>query len=195
MPRKNRVWYPGAVYHIMCRGNHRHDIFRDEEDRLFYLTTLKEVKKELPYILHSYCLMTNHVHLEIESGDINIGQVMKKINMFYAVYFNKKYNFIGHLFQDRYRAELIETTSHLLQISKYIHLNPVRANIEPSPDLYRWSSYKVYVGEHQDELTTTEKILGCFSPPRVKNYRAYVEEVLKFIEDKPKGDEVDGNSN
>jgi len=108
MPRKHRIWYPGAVYHIRCRGNHRHDIFRDEEDRLFYITTLREVKKLMPYILHSYCLMTNHVHLQIETCDTSISQIMKRINMLYAIYFNKKYNFVGHLFQDRYRSELIE---------------------------------------------------------------------------------------
>ena len=195
MPRKNRVWYPGAVYHIMCRGNHRQDIFRDDEDRLFYLTTLKEVQKDLPYTLHSYCLMTNHVHLQIETGDINISQVMKRINMLYAIYFNKKYNFVGHLFQDRYRSELIEETPHHLELSRYIHLNPVRANIVERPDLYKWSSYQVYMGDQLDQLTTTEQILGCFSPPRNHHYREFVEEALKYIKVKPKGDEADGNSN
>ena len=195
MPRKNRVWYPGAVYHIMCRGNHRQDIFRDDEDRLFYLTTLKEVKKDLPYILHSYCLMTNHVHLQIETGDINISQVMKRINMLYAIYFNKKYKFVGHLFQDRYRSELIEETPHHLELSRYIHLNPVRANIVERPDLYQWSSYKVYMGDQQDQLTSTEQILGCFSPPQNHHYREFVEEALKYIKVKPKGDEANGNSN
>ena len=195
MPRKKRVWFPGAVYHIMCRGNHRQDIFRDDEDRLFYLTTLKEVKKDMPYILHSYCLMTNHVHLQIETGDINISQVMKRISMLYAIYFNKKYKFVGHLFQDRYRSELIEETPHHLDLSRYIHLNPVRANIVERPDLYQWSSYKVYMGDQQDQLTTTERILGCFSSPKNQHYRQFVEEALKYIKFKPKGDETDGNSN
>lgn len=195
MPRKKRIWYPGAVYHIMCRGNHRHEIYRDEEDRLFFLTTLKEVKEKMPYILHSYCLMSNHVHLHIETCDINISQVMKRINMLYAIYFNKKYNFVGHLFQDRYRSELIEKTAYHLEISRYIHLNPVRATIVTRPEQYEWSSYRVYLGDHQDQLTTTEKILGCFSPPKVQHYREYVEEALKYIKVKPKGDEEDGSSN
>ncbi|AGL03693.1 transposase [Desulfoscipio gibsoniae] len=194
MPRKNRVWYPGAVYHIMCRGNHRHDIFRDEEDRLFYLATLKEVKEKIPYLLHSYCLMTNHVHLQIETVDINISQVMKRINMLYAIYFNKKYKFVGHLFQDRYNAELIETTPYHLEISRYIHLNPVRASMVARPEEYKWSSYKIYIEEHQDQLVTTAKTLGCFSPPRVRHYRGFVEEVLKYIKVKPKVDETDGHS-
>ena len=85
----------------MTLTNHRQEIYRDEEDRLFFLTTLREVKEHSPYIMHSYCLMTNHFHLQIETGAINISQVMKRINMLYAIYFNKKYNFVGHLFQDR----------------------------------------------------------------------------------------------
>lgn len=162
---------------------------------MFYLTILREVKEKLPYILHSYCLMTNHVHLQIETGDISISHVMKRINMLYAIYFNKKYNFVGHLYQERYRAELIETTPYNLEISRYIHLNPVRANIEVHPSLYQWSSYKTYMGESQDQLISTEKILGCFSKPRVQHYREYVEEALKYIKVKPKGAELDGHSN
>ncbi|MFA7468854.1 MAG: transposase, partial [Desulfotomaculaceae bacterium] len=141
------------------------------------------------------CLMTNHFHLQVETGDINISQVMKRINMLYAIYFNHKYNFVGHLFQDRYRAELIETTPYHLEISRYIHLNPVRASIVERPNLYQWSSYRVYTGEQQDQLTTTTKILGCFAPPSVQHYRNFVEEALKYIKVKPKGDEADGNSN
>ncbi|MDD4767685.1 MAG: transposase [Desulfotomaculaceae bacterium] len=178
MPRKNRVWYPGAAYHIICRGNYRQEIFRDDIDRLVYLSILRKIQKDIPYLMYSYCLMPNHVHLQIETGDINISQVMKKINMMYAIYFNKKYDIVGHLFQDRYRAELIGTEPYHLEVSRYIHLNPVRANMAERPDLYRWSSYNVYVGKQQDQLISTKKTLGCFSPPRIKNYRNFVEEEL-----------------
>lgn len=145
MPRKHRIWYPGASYHIMCRGNHRHDIFRDDEDRQFYLTNLRQVKKLYPYVLHSYCLMTNHVHLQIETMETTISHIMKRINMLYSIYFNKKYNFVGHLLQGRYRAQLIESDAYQLEISKYIHLNPVQANMVDRPNQYLWSSYSVYV--------------------------------------------------
>jgi hypothetical protein len=139
--------------------------------------------------------MTNHVHLQIETGDINISEIMKRINMLYAIYFNKKYRFVGHLFQDRYRSELIEKTPYLLEISRYIHLNPVRANIVPKPEMYEWSSYRVYTGDQRDRLTDTEKILGCFSPPQVQRYRQFVEEALKYIKIKSEGAEADGNGN
>jgi REP element-mobilizing transposase RayT len=129
----------------MCRGNHRHDIYRDDEDRQVYLTLLRETKKEYKFYLHSYCLMTNHVHLHIETEDINISIIMKRINLLYAQFFNNKYNFVGHLFQDRFKSELIETDQYHLEIGRYIHLNPVRANMTELPIDYTWSSYRVYM--------------------------------------------------
>jgi len=175
MPRKHRIWYPGAVYHIMCRGNHRHDIFRDEDDRLFYLTTLRRVQKQNPYYLYSYCLMTNHVHLQMETLDIPINQIMQRINMLYSIYFNQKYRFVGHLLQGRYRAELIETDSYQLETSKYIHLNPVRANMVERAQDYSWSSYLIYLEGKKNALVDTEKILRYFTHPRIERYRRYVE--------------------
>ena len=150
------------MYHIMCRGNHRHDIYRDDEDRQFYIQVLKEASKYYPYLLHSYCLMTNHVHLQIETLGMDISQVMKRINMLYAIYFNKKYSFVGHLFQGRYRAELIEKDTYVLETSRYIHLNPVRANMVEHPQDYPWSSYAIYMEGEDHPLVTTGKILSFF---------------------------------
>ena len=181
LPRKARIWYPGANYHIMCRGNHRHDIYKDDEDRQVYATLLRETKKQYNFHLHSYCLMTNHVHLQIETVDINISIIMKRINLLYAQYFNNKYNFVGHLFQDRFKSELIETDQYHLEIGRYIQLNPVRADMTELPIDYTWSSYRVYMGIQQDSLVTTEKTLGYFSEPRVERYRRYVESGLSRI--------------
>ena len=182
LPRKARTWYTGASYHIMCRGNHRHDIFRDDEDRQVYLTILRETKKEYNFYLHSYCLMTNHVHLHIETQDVSISIIMKRINLLYVQYFNNKYNFIGHLFQDRFKSELIKTDQYHLEIGRYIHLNPVRANITELPIDYPWSSYRTYMGIRQDLLVTTEKTLDYFTEPRVERYRLYVESELSRVE-------------
>jgi putative transposase len=159
----------------MCRGNHRNDIFRDDEDRQFYLATLRQAQKLYPYLLHSYCLMTNHVHLQVETLDITIAQVMKRINMLYSIYFNKKYSFVGHLFQGRYRAELIETDAYVLEISRYIHLNPVRAQIVRYPWDYPWSSCLIYLDNEPHPLVTTDKILSYFSHPKVNRYREYID--------------------
>ena len=182
MPRKHRVWYKDAIYHIMCRGNHRHDIFRDDEDRQIYLTHLLEVKKLFRCNILSYCLMTNHVHLQVETTDIDISTIMKKLNMMYVIYFNNKYKFVGHLFQGRYRSELIETDAYILEISKYIHINPVRANIVDFPLEYTWSSYKNYLNEREDELVSTEKILRFFKNKDSLLYKNYVEYYLNLEE-------------
>jgi len=175
MPRKNRVWYPGAVYHIMCRGNHRQDIFREKEDWQVYLYLLRNTRDKFPFTLHTYCLMTNHVHLQIETLDVEIGKIMKRLNMLYAVYFNQKYNFVGHLFQGRYRAELIQNDAHCLEISRYIHLNPVRASIVEHPIDYPWSSYRNYLGTRNSSLVTIDKILGYFQNNSPSLYQKYVE--------------------
>ena len=108
MARKNRVWYPGASYHIMSRGNRRGDIFRDEEDYSSYLKFVADAKKRYFFEVYDYCLMTNHVHLQIETTNTEIWHIMKFINWIYTMYFNEKYNLIGHLFQGRYTAEIIE---------------------------------------------------------------------------------------
>ena len=176
MPRKPRIWYPGASYHIMCRGNQKHDIFKDNEDRNVYLKFLRAAKKDYNFFLHTYCLMTNHVHLHIETKDINISAIMKRVNMLYAQFFNNKYSYVGHLFQDRFKAELIEKDEYHLEVSRYIHMNPVRANITELPIDYSWSSYRTYMGIRQDPLVDTEKTLGYFSGSKVEGYREFVEE-------------------
>ncbi|WP_369691328.1 transposase [Desulfolucanica intricata] len=159
----------------MCRGNHRQNIFRDEEDRQVYFMVLKWAKEKYDFFLHSYCLMSNHVHLHLETVDVNIASIMKYINMHYAISFNQKYNIVGHLFQDRYRAELIETDAYNLEISRYIHLNPVEAGIVERPLDYPWSSYSAYMGVKKDPLVTTKKILGYFLNSDTALYQKYVE--------------------
>ncbi|WP_003544361.1 transposase [Desulfotomaculum nigrificans] len=175
MPRKKKIWYPGAMYHIMCRGNHRQNIFRDDADRQFYLMTLLQVKQLYPLFLYSYCLMDNHVHLQVETTDFEISKIMQRINKVYAVYFNEKYNFVGHLFQGRFQWELIDKDSYNLEPSRYIHLNPVRAEIIKDPLDYHWSSYSAYILGTQENLVDTIKILEYFSEPKKEKYKRFVE--------------------
>lgn len=178
MPRKKRVWYPGAVYHIMTRGNRRSDVFKDEEDYQVYLTVLRQTMEKYTYILYTYCLMTNHIHLQIETKDIEIWKIMGYINSNYTKYFNNKYNVVGHLFQGRYRAELIESDAYNLQTSRYIHLNPVKASMVDVPLEYKWSSYGVYMGQAKSEIVTDEKILSYFKDNSRQLYKNYVESKL-----------------
>ncbi|WP_461206490.1 transposase [Clostridium sp. DL1XJH146] len=180
MARKKLIWYPGATYHIMTRGNHRNYIFKDREDYLVYLNTLEEALKKYSGILYCYCLMTNHVHLVIETSEINISTIMKRINQLFTLYFNNKYNLVGHLFQGRYYWELIEEDRYVLEVSRYIHLNPVRANMVSKPEEYKWSSYSMFIEQKKEKLIKPKKVLSYFQEENQKElYRKFVESGIK----------------
>ena len=173
MARKLRVWWPGADYHIMCRGNHRLEIFRDDEDRQVYLSMLAQVKEKHPFKLHAYCLMSNHVHFHLETIETDPGKIMKLLNMKYAIFFNKKYRFVGQLMQGRFRAEVVEDDRYFLALNRYIHLNPVEAGIVLHPKDYQWSSYNAYVEGVSPFLVDTEKTLGYFPYPKISKFEMF----------------------
>ncbi|WP_234028514.1 hypothetical protein [Lentibacillus sp. Marseille-P4043] len=120
--------------------------------------------------------MTNHLHLQVETINHHPQHMMKMINTRYSLHFNKRRRLVGHVFQGRYGAELIDTKDHQLDVSRYIHLNPVEANMVARPNAYYWSSYRAYVTEEKNSHVTTEILLGYFSEPVKKNYREFVEE-------------------
>lgn len=173
MARKQRVWWPGASYHIMSRGNHRLEIFRDDEDRQVYLSMLAQVKAKHPFKLYAYCLMSNHVHFQLETIETDPGKIMKLLNMKYAIFFNKKYRFVGQLMQGRFQAETIEDDRYFLALNRYIHLNPVKAGIVPHPKDYPWSSYKAYVEGIKPSLADIDKILDYFTAPKISKFEQF----------------------
>ncbi|MBY0097314.1 transposase [Mesobacillus maritimus] len=175
MSRKHRIWYPGAKYHITSRGNRRAAIFYDDFDHQAYLEILEEVRNYFPFQLHSYCLMTNHLHLQIETIHHHPKEIMKMLNSQYAMHFNKRHHLVGHVFQGRYGAEIIETAEYFLEVSRYIHLNPVEANMVKNPHDYTWSSYSAYISNDLNPHITTSKILSHFPEPQKESYRKYVE--------------------
>lgn len=132
-----------------------------------------------PFLLHSYCLMTNHYHLQIETSDIEIWHIMRRLNKLYTSNFNSKYGLVGHLFQGRYFSVLNKNDATFLHTSRYIHLNPVKANIVKQAANYPWSSYSAYLKERVDELLTVEKVLGYFQSSNHLLYQRYVEQVLE----------------
>lgn len=144
MTYKKREWWPGVVLHITARGNHRNDIFRDEEDFQIYLDLMKESIEFYndDFEVYAYCLMDNHVHLLVKCKERHISLFISRIHSLYAKIFNNKYRYIGYLFQNRYFTEVIEDDSQLLATCRYIHLNPVRAKMVKKPEEYNWSSYK-----------------------------------------------------
>lgn len=175
MSRKLRIWYPGAMYHITSRGNRRSALFYDDIDRKAYLELLEETRVLYPFHLHAYCLMTKPIHLQLETTTHHIKHIMKMLNSSYALHFNKRHRLVGHVFQGRYGAELIVTKEYQLEVSRYIHLNPVEAEMVRTPKDYRWSSYQAYVTEEGNPHVTTKKILSYFSAPEKENYRVFVD--------------------
>lgn len=186
MPRKVRPWFPGAKYHITSRGVRRSSLFHADEDREEYLSILEETMHRYPFILHTYCLMTNHIHLQIETKNTPPAKIMMNLNRKYANYFNNKYHHSGHVFDKRYGAELIDSSEYELDLSKYIHLNPLKAGMVERLEDYKWSSYPVYGHIVKSTIVTTKQILSYFPKPQSQLYEKYLKSgyiELSFTDD------------
>jgi putative transposase len=175
MGRKPRAWFQGAKFHITSRGIRRSSLFSEDEDREKYLSLIEETMCTYPFILHTFCLMTNHTHLQIETTNTSPSTIMSNINTKYAKYFNKKYDFTGHVFEKRYNAELIDSAEYELDVSKYIHLNPVKACMVETPEDYRWSSYRNFIYGEIHPLVFTKQILSYFPYPQSIHYENFVK--------------------
>jgi putative transposase len=179
MARPLRIEYPGAVYHITSRGNDKKTVFKDDQDREIFLKILAFVNKRYHWLCHAYCLMDNHYHLMVETPDGNLSLGMRQLNGVYTQARNKRYGKTGHLFQGRYKAILIQKDTHLLEVCRYVVLNPVRARMVEKPEDWRWSSYRATGGkETAHPCLTTDWVLGQFSRTRgtaEKEYRQFVK--------------------
>ena len=189
MPRPPRIWFPGAWYHIMARGNNREAIFFSEYDYREYLQLLRDILPRDGCCLHAYALMPNHIHLMVETGEVHpIAKPMQSLQTSYTGYINHRYARVGHVFQGRYRSILVEHDPYVLELSRYIHLNPVRARLVTEPSQYPWSSYQAYVTPRGKEanLVTTEHILAMISPQtetQRDGYRQFVIDGLAMRRD------------
>jgi len=180
-----RIEYEGAFYHITARGNERKRIFFGKGDYDKFKEYLLEAQDKYGYRLHCYVLMGNHYHLVIETPNGNMNKVLHYINGSYANYINRKRNRNGHLLQGRYRGILVDRDAYMLELSRYLHLNPVRAKIVERPEDYRQSSYRSYVKTPKETIVTTDLILGMVSEDGKTARRAYREYVEKGVD---KGD-------
>ncbi|WP_347548616.1 transposase [Pseudalkalibacillus hwajinpoensis] len=144
MVRKSRVWLPNHFYHIVSCGNRKDVLFQDDQDYRTFLYILQKVFETHPFEIASYCLMNNHFHLQLRSKEHPISKIMSLINKRYADYFNGRYDLSGHVFEKRYFDEPLNTPANMLEVSRYIHLNPVKAALVMSPEDYLWSSYRFY---------------------------------------------------
>jgi REP element-mobilizing transposase RayT len=180
MARPLRIEFAGALYHITARGNDREAIYLDDLDRKKFLGLLSEVCRRFNWLCRAYCLMENHYHLLIETPEANLSQGMRQLNGVYTQSFNRLHNRVGHVFQGRYKAILVQKESYLLELARYIVLNPVRAQMVRSAKDWPWSSYRAAAGLVQpSQWLEIDWILAAFGRNRskaIKAYRKFVSE-------------------
>lgn len=177
MTRPLRIQYPGAVYHVTARGSERAKIFKTKGDRERFLSYLESAYERYGAIVYAYCLMDTHYHLLLETPHANLSRICHFINGAYTTYFNLRTDRSGHLFQGRYRAILVEKDAYALELSRYIHLNPLRAGLVNDPSGYVWSSYPCYIGNtKRPEWLAIDFILEYFKGEETPqdNYRTFV---------------------
>ena len=196
MARPLRIEFSGAFYHVMNRGNEGKDIFKSERDREKFLEYVGKAVERYEIKIHTYCLMTTHYHFLIETPHPNLSQAIKWINVSFAVYFNRKRKRCGHLFQGRFKAVLVDADEYLKHLSRYIHLNPVRAGMVKLCKDYPWSSYPVYGGYVEaPQWLKTDWLLSLFGEDQgkaKKGYRDFVESVQNEKIEDPSKDTVSG---
>lgn len=180
MARPIRLEYPGAVWHITARGNEKRNIFFDDSDRIRFLEFLAESVRRFGWIVTAYVLMSNHFHLVVELTAANLSRGMHLLDSRYSQAFNRRHDRVGHLFQGRYKALLIDKENYMLEVLRYVVLNPVRARMVAQPGNYQWSSYRATAGEATvPEWLAADDVLVAFGSERrvaQARYRQFVHE-------------------
>jgi len=157
MPRIARITIENGCYHIITRGNQKQSVFKEEPDYSKYISLLDKYKKRYRFKLYCFCLMPNHVHLLIQTKEPKaVSMIMKGLNLSYARYFNSKYEKVGHLWQDRYLSKIIHKDRYMLDCINYIETNPIRASLISDIAAYRWSSYRLRLGQKKNILDIPE---------------------------------------
>lgn len=181
MPRNPRYHLPGTTYHVMLRGNNGQPIFLSDLDRYRLCFLLQEGVERFGHQILSYCFMSNHIHLAICVEEVSISRIMQNLAFRYAQYFNKKYKHVGHVFQNRFKSIIIGNANYLKELIRYIHLNPVRANLCSHPNDYFWSSHKAYLSLYKYTWVTPILLLKKFGSTKEESQKNYETYVLKGI--------------
>ena len=179
MARKPRIEFEGAFYHVIVRGNQRQRIFRDDQDRSAYLERLEHYRQHCGFVVYAYVLMSNHVHLLLETKRVPLSKIMQALQFTYTQRYNRRHRTVGHLFEGRYKAILCDRNAYLLELVRYIHLNPGRMRTAVDPCKFRWSSHRAYLGEKTELKIETEAVLGQMAKGVTQARRSY----MKFIDE------------
>lgn len=186
MARPLRVQYPGALYHIIARGNNKRKIFLEDKDRRGFLRWLKDAVEAHNLVVHAYCLMGNHYHLLVETPDGNLSTAMRDLNGNYSQWFNARHARVGHLFEGRFKSYVIEKETYLLTVARYIVLNAVRAGLVTHPRLWKWCSYNATAGlSKSPDWLHADWLLGNFGKKRALAQKAYREFVMAGLDVDP----------
>jgi REP element-mobilizing transposase RayT len=192
MARPLRLEFAGAVYHLTSRGNARQKVFFTDDDRQLFLDTLAQVVSRYGWLCHAYCLMANHYHLLVETPKANLSIGMRQLNGIYTQSFNRKHKRVGHLLQGRFKAILVEKESYLLELCRYIVLNPVRVKGGAELGAWKWSSYRATAGlASVPEFLSVDWLLEQFGKNRPAAQKRYREFVRDGLENRP-WDEIKG---
>lgn len=178
MARKQRIHFPGAFYHVILRGNAGEPIFFDDRDSYRLYMIIQYAVEKFRCRIHAFCLMRNHLHLVVQVDDVPLSRIMQNISLRYTKWINYSRNRTGHLFQGRYKAILVDADTYLLELVRYVHLNPVRANASAAPEDYPWSGHRGYLGSEPIPWLTTETVLAMLSPRPAQARKAYISFVL-----------------
>lgn len=180
MSKPSLIHFPGALFHITSRGNNKEDIFLEERDFRRYLKNIDSCQRKAPFELYAFVLMPNHLHLLIQVKKHSIDKIMQVIQTGYTMYFNKRYNHIGHVFQGRYQSFLVDKETYLLELLRYIHLNPIRAGIVKTLGNYPWSSHQALLDPNNEfnKILDREAVLLNFSQDPKRQVKEYKEFVL-----------------
>ncbi|MFA9218877.1 MAG: transposase [Sphingomonadaceae bacterium] len=182
MTRPLRLQFAGALYHVTARGDRRQHIYLDDSDHLAWLAMMAHVCQRHRFRVHSFCMMPNHYHLLLETLESNLARGMRQLNGQYSQYFNRRHDLVGHLFQGRYKAILVQKESYLLELSRYVVLNPVRAKLCTAVDDWRWSSYPLTTGRYTaPDWLDIEWLLSRFSSHAANAIKAYIDFVRAGI--------------
>lgn len=182
MARPLRLEHPGAAWHITVRGNERRNIVRSDRDRRRFVELLGEAARRYGWVITAWVLMSNHYHLVIETPDSTLSRGMQWLNSKYAQWFNKTHKRVGHLFQGRFKAVLVDRDTYLLELLRYVVLNPVRAKMVARPEDYRWSSYRATAGlDEAPPWLAVDRVLAQFAPDRELAQGYYRDFVLQAI--------------
>ncbi len=190
MARKPRIHYPGALYHVMVRGNNKETVLLDDLQKNKYLSILARYKKMFDFKLYAFCIMDNHAHLLVEVNETPLSSIMQRIQQVYTQWYNYTFDRTGHVFQQRYKALLCDKDSYLLQLVKYIHYNPARSDLAKGIN-YPWSSHRYYSAEQIDTLVDTTFVLNMFSPDTKKAIVQYSQYLKQKPENKDYEDTVE----